>query len=100
MMNNQEKLRISTTPGEVLLHDYLKPLNLGISELADRLNTDHTTASALVNNKIKLTVDLAIRLAEVFDTSVEFWLNLQQNAENREQESNAPNITITPNHLK
>ncbi|MCA2025020.1 HigA family addiction module antidote protein [Enterobacter sp. K16B] len=84
MMNNQKKLRISITPGEVLLHDYLKPLNLGISELADRLNTDHTTASALVNNKIKLTVDLAIRLANVFDTSVEFWLNLQQNAENQE----------------
>lgn len=35
MMNNQKKLRISITPGEVLLHDYLKPLNLGISELAD-----------------------------------------------------------------
>lgn len=84
MMNNQKKLRISITPGEVLLHDYLKPLNLGISELADRLNTDHTTASALVNNKIKLTVYLAIRLANVFDTSVEFWLNLQQNAENQE----------------
>lgn len=84
MMNNQKKLRISITPGEVLLHDYLKPLNLGIPELADRLNTDHTTASALVNNKIKLTVDLAIRLANVFDTSVEFWLNLQQNAENQE----------------
>ncbi|WP_186437038.1 hypothetical protein [Enterobacter roggenkampii] len=35
-MNNQEKLRISTTPGEVLLHDYLKPLNLDISGLAER----------------------------------------------------------------
>lgn len=90
MMNNQKKLRISITPGEVLLHDYLKPLNLGISELADRLNTDHTTASALVNNKIKLTVDLAIRLANVFDTSVEFWLNLQQNAENQEERIEHP----------
>lgn len=82
-MNNQEKLRISTTPGEVLLHDYLKLLSLGISELAERINTDHTTASALVNNKIKLTVDLATRLASAFDTSIEFWLNLQQNAENQ-----------------
>ncbi|EPF0315547.1 HigA family addiction module antitoxin [Enterobacter chuandaensis] len=82
-MNNQEKQHISTTPGEVLLHDYLKPLNLGISELAERINTDHTTASALVNNKIKLTVDLATRLASAFDTSIEFWLNLQQNAENQ-----------------
>ncbi|MCG5128410.1 HigA family addiction module antitoxin [Enterobacter mori] len=82
-MNNQEKQRISTTPGEVLLHDYLKPLNLGISELAGRIKTDHTTASALVNNKIKLTVDLATRLASAFDTSIEFWLNLQQNAENQ-----------------
>lgn len=82
-MNNQEKIRIPTTPGEVLLHDYLKPLSLGISELAERINTDHTTASALLNNKITLTVDLAIRLANAFDTSIEFWLNLQQNAENQ-----------------
>jgi len=84
-MNNQEKVRIATTPGEVLLHDYLKPLSLGISELAERINTDHTTASALVNNKIKLTIDMALRLANAFDTSAEFWLNLQQNVENPER---------------
>lgn len=82
-MNNQEKLRISSTPGEVLLHEYLKPLNLGISELADRINTDQNTACALVNNKIKLTADMALKLANAFDTSVDFWLNLQQNVENR-----------------
>ncbi|MEP8705035.1 HigA family addiction module antitoxin [Enterobacter roggenkampii] len=82
-MNNQEKLRISTTPGEVLLHDYLMPLNLDISGLAERINIDHITASALVNNKIKVTTDMALKLANAFDTSMEFWLNLQQNAENQ-----------------
>lgn len=80
-MNNQEKLRISTTPGEILLHDYLVPLNLDISGLAERINIDHTTASALVKNKIKVTADMALKLANAFNTSTEFWLNLQQNVE-------------------
>ncbi|MCM7109675.1 MULTISPECIES: hypothetical protein [Enterobacter cloacae complex] len=40
-MNNQEKIRIPTTPGEVLLHDYLKPLSLGITELAENKHRSH-----------------------------------------------------------
>ncbi|HDX4051206.1 TPA: HigA family addiction module antidote protein [Enterobacter soli] len=63
----------------MLLYEYLKPLNMKISDLADTLNVDCNTASALINNKIILTADMASRLAKTFDTSVEFWLNLQQN---------------------
>jgi addiction module HigA family antidote len=81
-MNNHKDLRIPTRPGDVLLYDYLKPLNMEISDLADMLNVDRNTASALINNKIILTADMASRLAKTFDTSVEFWLNLQQNPDN------------------
>ncbi|HDR2755046.1 MULTISPECIES: HigA family addiction module antitoxin [unclassified Enterobacter] len=81
-MNNHKDLRIPTGPGDVLLYEYLKPLNMEISDLADMLNVDPNTASALINNKIILTADMASRLAKTFDTSVEFWLNLQQNPDN------------------
>lgn len=81
-MNNHKDLRIPTGPGDVLLYEYLKPLNMEISNLADMLNVDPNTASALINNKIILTADMASRLAKTFDTSVEFWLNLQQNPDN------------------
>ncbi|HDR2863859.1 TPA: HigA family addiction module antidote protein [Enterobacter asburiae] len=81
-MNNHKDLRIPTGPGDVLLYEYLKPLNMEISDLADMLNVDPNTASTLINNKIILTADMASRLAKTFDTSVEFWLNLQQNPDN------------------
>jgi len=78
-MTLRQALRKPTTPGDVLQYEYLEPLNLKISDLADMLNVHRNTISALVNNNRKLTADMAIRLAKAFDTSVEFWLNLQQN---------------------
>ncbi|WP_326467915.1 HigA family addiction module antitoxin [Enterobacter wuhouensis] len=80
-MTLQQALRKPTTPGDVLQYEYLEPLNLKISDLADMLNVHRNTISALVNNNRKLTADMAIRLAKAFDTTIEFWLNLQLNVE-------------------
>lgn len=69
--------RKPTAVGDVLLYEYLEPLNLKISDLAEIINVHRNTVSALVNNNRKLTTDMAFRLAKAFDTSVDFWLNLQ-----------------------
>jgi plasmid maintenance system antidote protein VapI len=42
-----------------------------------------------VNNNRKLTADMAIRLAKAFDTTIEFWLNLQLNADIWEVQTNS-----------
>ncbi|WP_406808125.1 HigA family addiction module antitoxin [Enterobacter chuandaensis] len=78
-----------TTPGDVLLYEYLEPLNLKISDLAEMLNVHRNTISALVNNNRKLTADMAIRLAKAFDTTIEFWLNLQLNVDVWEAQTNS-----------
>ncbi|MFJ3459399.1 HigA family addiction module antitoxin [Scandinavium goeteborgense] len=70
--------RKPTTVGDVLLYEYLEPLDLKINDLAEILNVHRNTVSALVNNNRKLTTDIAFRLSKAFDTSVDFWLNLQQ----------------------
>ncbi|EOC9244115.1 HigA family addiction module antitoxin [Enterobacter cloacae] len=85
----QQALRKPTTPGDVLQYEYLEPLNLKISDLAEMLNVHRNTISALVNNNRKLTADMAIKLAKAFDTSIEFWLNLQLNVDIWEAQSNA-----------
>lgn len=54
-----------------------EPLELKINELAEILHVHRNTVSALVNNNRKLTMDMAYRLAKAFDTSVDFWINLQ-----------------------
>lgn len=85
----QQALRKPTTPGDVLQYEYLEPLNLKISDLADMLNVHRNTISALVNNNRKLTADMAIRLAKAFDTTIEFWLNLQLNVDIWEVQTNS-----------
>ena len=88
-MTLQQALRKPTTPGDVLQYEYLEPLNLKVADLADMLNVHRNTASALVNNNRKLTADMAVRLAKAFDTSIEFWLNLQLNVDIWEVQTNA-----------
>jgi len=73
--------RKPTTVGDVLLYEYLEPTGLKILDLAEMLKVHRNTVSALVNNNRKLTPDMAFRLAAAFETSVEFWLNLQNSVD-------------------
>lgn len=69
--------RKPTTVGDILQYEYTEPLDLKINDLAEILHVHRNTVSALVNNNRKLTTDMAFRLAKAFDTSVDFWRNLQ-----------------------
>ncbi|EIZ8955063.1 HigA family addiction module antitoxin [Cronobacter sakazakii] len=73
----KQATRKPTTPGEILVNEYLEPLGLKINEVAEMLCVHRNSVSALVNNNRKLTTDMAFRLAKAFGTSVDFWLNLQ-----------------------
>ena len=85
---NQAK-RKPTTVGDVLQYEFLEPLHLKVNDLAEMLNVHRNTASALVNNNRKLTTEMAYRLAAVFETSVDFWLNLQRYQDQWEVENDA-----------
>lgn len=69
--------RKPSTVGDILLEEYLIPLNLKIADLAAMLNVHRNTVSAIVNNNSKLSLDMAMRLSKALNTSAEFWLNLQ-----------------------
>lgn len=69
--------RKPSTVGDILLEEFLIPLNLKINDLASMLDVHRNTASAIVNNNSKLSLEMAVKLAKVFNTSVEFWLNIQ-----------------------
>ncbi|WP_213990809.1 HigA family addiction module antitoxin [Sodalis sp. dw_96] len=85
----KQATRKPTSVGDVLQYEYLEPLGLKINDLADMLNVHRNTVSALVNNNRKLTTDMAFRLAAVFDTTVDFWLNLQTNVDIWEVQNDA-----------
>jgi addiction module HigA family antidote len=64
-------------PGEILRDECLKPLNMSASALAKRLYVPRTRIERLVAGKTRVTTDTALRLARFFQTSPEFWMNMQ-----------------------
>ena len=72
------KTREPVHPGRIIKKDYIEPLNLSITKLAEHLNVSRQTVSKLINEKTVVSTDMAIRLSIVFDTTPTFWLNLQR----------------------
>jgi len=64
-------------PGEILLEDFLRPMNLSQNELARNLGVPPRRINEIVLGKRRLTADTALRLAYYFNMSPEFWLGLQ-----------------------
>ena len=65
-------------PGEHLREDYLSAYQLTPGALARAMGlSDRTRVERLVRERQPVTPDTALRLARVFDTSAQFWMNLQ-----------------------
>lgn len=64
-------------PGEILREEFLQPLRMTQSDLARALGLPPRRITDVVNNRRRLTGDLAVRLGIFFGTSPEFWMNLQ-----------------------
>jgi addiction module HigA family antidote len=72
-------IRRPTHPGNILKEDYLLPLSIKIKDMTEILGISRKTLSKIVNERGSVTPDMALRLSRAFDTSPNFWLNLQKN---------------------
>ena len=64
-------------PGEILLEDFMRPLDLSINALARAIDVPPNRVSEIVNGKRAITADTALRLGKYFGVSPEVWLDLQ-----------------------
>ena len=64
-------------PGEVLLDEFLRPLNVSQYRLAKDVSVPARRINEIVRGTRAITADTALRLARYFGTSERFWLNLQ-----------------------
>ena len=64
-------------PGEVLLEEFLKPMDLSQNAIARAIGVPPRRISEIVLGKRGITADTAIRLAKHFGTSEQFWMGLQ-----------------------
>jgi addiction module HigA family antidote len=69
--------RQPTHPGEMLLEEFLVPMNLTQRELADAIHVPYQRLNEIVNRRRGITPSTALRLSKFFGNSAGFWLNLQ-----------------------
>ncbi len=65
------------TPGEILLEEFMKPLNITQAQLSKDINVPPNRISQIIHGKREITADTALRLGRYFGIEPEFWLNLQ-----------------------
>jgi len=68
-------------PGEILLEEFLLPMELSQNQLARDIGVPPRRINEIVLGKRRLTADTALRLARYFSMSAEFWLGLQMDYE-------------------
>ena len=64
-------------PGEVLLEDFLKPMQMSQYHLAQAIGVSPRRISEIVHGKRGITADTALRLGHFFSMEAQFWMNLQ-----------------------
>lgn len=69
--------RSPTPPGELLLHEFLKPMGLTQAEVARAIGVPYQRLNDLVHGRRALTPSTALRLARYFGTSAQMWLSAQ-----------------------
>ena len=64
-------------PGEILREEYLAPTGMSAGALARALDVPRTRIERLVTERTSVTPDTALRLAQYYGSSPQFWLNMQ-----------------------
>ena len=69
--------REPTHPGEMLLEEFLKPMELSQRDLAAGIQVPYQRVNELINGRRGVTPATALRLAKFFGNTPGFWMNLQ-----------------------
>ena len=83
------------TPGEILLTEFLEPNGISQTKLAGDLDIPQSRVTEIIKGQRAITVDTAMRLSVYFKTTVNFWLNLQNNFDIEKTERSGGLAAIT-----
>jgi addiction module HigA family antidote len=72
-------------PGEILLEEFLKPLNISAYRLSKDIGIPQTRTSEIIKGNRSITADTALRLSYYFGNSAKFWLGLQNDYDLEEE---------------
>jgi addiction module HigA family antidote len=72
-------------PGEILLEEFLVPMEISAYRLAKETFIPQTRISEITKGKRRITADTALRFAKYFGTSAKFWMGLQDDYDLEEE---------------
>ena len=75
-------------PGEILLEEFLKPLEISAYRLSKDTFIPQTRISEIIKKRRRITADTALRLSRYFGNSAKFWLGLQDDYDIEEERIN------------
>jgi antitoxin HigA-1 len=74
-------------PGEILMEEFLIPLEISAYRLSKDLDIPQTRISQIIKGKRRITADTALRLSSYFGNSAKFWLGLQDDYDIEEEKN-------------
>jgi len=72
-------------PGEILLNEFLEPLEISAYRLSKDLKIPQTRISEIIKGNRRITADTALRLSKYFGNSAKFWLGIQDDFDIEEE---------------
>ncbi len=90
-------------PGEILLEEFLRPLEITAYRLSKDTEMPQTRISQIIKGKRRITADTALRFSSYFGTTAKFWLGLQDDYDIEEERKDKQEIlkkikTNAPQH--
>jgi len=85
------------TPGEILLEEYLKPLDISQNALGRALGVSPRAINEIVLGRRSITPEMSIRMGKFFGQSPRFWFGIQTNCDFRRLKKKEAELT---NHVR
>ena len=82
---SEQQLLPPIHPGEILLEEFLSPLNISAYRLSKDTGMPATRISQILKGKHRITADTALRLSRYFGNSADFWMGIQDEYDLREE---------------
>ena len=79
-------------PGEILLEEFLVPLEISAYRLSKDIGIPQTRISEIIKGNRRISADTALRLSKYFGNSAKFWLGLQDDFDLEEEGVEKKNI--------
>lgn len=73
-------------PGEVLLEEFLNPLEISAYRLSKDVGIPQSRTSQIIKGRRRITADTALRLSRYFGTTAKFWMGLQDDYDLEEEQ--------------